>query len=105
MSVIIELHSWSTTLEKLKKSVVSGLQSAYMWRMNTSSEFQKNRKHAIVSGAFAAALSAVSGSMLNDGNRIAGFIIIAVQAVLIVLAVRYLFLMKTAGKASPATES
>jgi len=74
-------------------------------RMNTSSDFQKYRKHAIVSGAFAAALTAVSGSMLNSGNRIAGFIIIAMQAALIVLAVRYLFLMRSAGKASPVAES
>jgi len=76
-----------------------------MWRMNTSSDFQKLRKHAIVSGAFAATLSAVSASMLNSGDRLAGFVIIAVQAVLIVLTVRYLFLMKSAGKASPAAES
>jgi amino acid permease len=68
--------------------------------MNTSSDFQKYRKHAVVAGAFAAALSAVSAMMLNDGNRIAGFVIIAMQACLVVLAAYYIVKMKGASKAS-----
>jgi|HubBroStandDraft_1064217.scaffolds.fasta_scaffold03142_7 hypothetical protein len=68
--------------------------------MDSSNDFLQLRKRAIVCCAFAAALSTVSAYILSGGNRIAGFVIIAVQALLIVLAVRYLIMMKRAGKAS-----
>jgi len=63
-------------------------------------DFQQLRKRALVCGSFAAALSAVSAYVLSLGNRIGAFVIIAVQAILIVLTVYYLFKMAGARKAS-----
>jgi len=68
--------------------------------MKTTGDFQQYRKHAIVSGAFAAALSAVSAYLLTGGNRIAAFVIIAVQALLVVLTGYYMVKMRSASKAS-----
>jgi hypothetical protein len=68
--------------------------------MDSSSDFLQLRKRAIVCCAFAAALSTVSAYMLSGGNRISGFVIIAVQAFLIVFAARYLIMMKRTSKAS-----
>ncbi len=73
--------------------------------MNSSNDFQRLRKRAIVCAAFAAAFSAVSASLVTSGRQVAGLIIIAVQFFLVVLTVLYLFKMKSAGKASPAAES
>jgi hypothetical protein len=68
--------------------------------MNPSSDFQKLRKRALVSGAFAAALSTVAASTIASGHQLYGLVIIAAQGLLIVLAVLNLFLMKGAGKAT-----
>ena len=61
-------------------------------------DFQQFRKRALVCGSFAAALSAVTAFLLNSGSRIGAFVIIAVQVLLVVLAVFYLVKMKSAGK-------
>jgi hypothetical protein len=68
--------------------------------MNQPSNFQLLRKRAIVSGAFAAALSAVAASTIASGHQVSGLVIIAVQALLMVLAVINLVKMKGADKAA-----
>jgi hypothetical protein len=68
--------------------------------MNPSSDFQQQRKRAIVCAGFAAVLSAVAASTIASGHQLYGFVIIAIQALLIVLAVLNLVWMKGAGKAT-----